>query len=134
MAIRNVVGNGVKQDFEKAFHWFKASAKSLSEAKFNLALAFEAGIGTKQDIEMAVLWYKRAVEDGYVPAYHNLGVIYHFGRDNLPADPTKASSYYEYAASQNCWKRPTKVGQVVVPSWMTEMVRKRCCATLSRIS
>ena len=97
LGIRYVTGFGVIKDFTKAAIWFREASKNLAEAKFNIGLAYEAGLGVKQNIKLAIYWYKKSIEtDNFIPAYHNLGVIYQFNYGNY----NEAVKYYKHAASE----------------------------------
>lgn len=98
LGIRYVTGLGVIKDFTKATTWFREASKDLAEAKFNMGLAYEAGLGVKKNIQLAIHWYKKAIDtDNYIPAYHNLGVIYQF----VDGNHAEAVKYYKYAAGEN---------------------------------
>lgn len=49
---------------------------------------------------MAISWYKKAIEHGYVPAYHDLGYIYENGI-GVSADADIAIMYYKGGAALN---------------------------------
>ena len=66
-------GNGIKQDNEKAFHWWqKAAEQGDAVSQFNLALCYDNGIGTKQNRQKAVHWFTAAAEQGLPEAQTNL--------------------------------------------------------------
>lgn len=69
--------------------------------QYSAGLFYEAGTnGFKQDIEQAVYWYNLSAQQGYLPAYSRLGVLYEFGR-GLPKSKEIAVNYYETAACSN---------------------------------
>ncbi|MBL0941182.1 MAG: sel1 repeat family protein [Alphaproteobacteria bacterium] len=56
-------GKGTKQDYLKAYHYFKRAAyhpQATSLDYFNFALIHEQGKGVLEDYETALTWYKRA--------------------------------------------------------------------------
>ena len=55
-------GNGVEQDLEKAFQFYKIAAENnISAAQLNLAILYNLGEGVEQNIEQAVYWYKKRI-------------------------------------------------------------------------
>ncbi len=70
-------GEGVEQDYEKAFKWTEKSAKQgLAQAQNELGRAYEQ---MKQDYNKAIEWYKKAAAQGYQDAQKNLDRLYENG-------------------------------------------------------
>jgi TPR repeat protein len=70
-------GEGVEQDYEKAFKWTEKSAKQgLAQAQNELGRAYEQ---MKQDYNKAIEWYKKAAAQGYRDAQKNLDRLYENG-------------------------------------------------------
>ena len=59
------IGEVLKQDWAKAFHWYEIGA-SLGdrEAQNNLGTMFLEGIGCQADKAQAVYWYRKSAERG----------------------------------------------------------------------
>lgn len=69
-------GDGVKQNDETAFNWFKNAAEGNdAEGQFMTAQGYQQGIGVTQDIQQARYWYQRAAENNNLPAKHALGAL-----------------------------------------------------------
>ena len=70
-------GEGVEQDYEKAFKWTEKSAEQgLAQAQNELGRAYEQ---MKQDYNKAIEWYKKAAVQGYQDAQKNLDRLYENG-------------------------------------------------------
>lgn len=95
---RYAKGNGIKQDYGKAFEWYsRAAAQSLAPAQYRLAALYERGRGVKKDPAMARVWYTRAAEQGNVKAMHNLAVMVSSGEGRKP-DHAAAAKWFTEAA------------------------------------
>ena len=54
------MGNGVSQDYEKAFFWYKQAAEQgHTPAQNSLGVCFAKGIGVHKDYFQAFQWYGR---------------------------------------------------------------------------
>ena len=54
-------GNGIKQDYQKAFEWFTKSAEQgCIEAMYNIAEMYENGYGVEKDLNKSKHWIKKA--------------------------------------------------------------------------
>lgn len=70
-------GEGVEQDYEKAFKLTEKSAEQgLAQAQNELGRAYEQ---MKQDYNKAIEWYKKAAAQGYQDAQKNLDRLYENG-------------------------------------------------------
>ena len=59
------LGNGVRQDYQKARQWYeKAAVQGNSSAQFCLGLMYETGKGVRQDPATAKEWYGKACDNG----------------------------------------------------------------------
>ncbi len=86
----HLLGLGTPKDAKKAFPWYeKAAAKGISEAMFNLAVAFDQGLGTDPDAQAASEWYLKAANSGQVDAMVNIAQLYLTNRLGKP-DPKEA--------------------------------------------
>ena len=73
-------GEGVSQNFETAFYWFKQAAeKGDAEAQGHLGMMYYKGEGVSQNFETAFYWFKQAAEKGHPEAQFNLGMMYYKG-------------------------------------------------------
>ena len=91
------VGQGVEQDYEKAFLWLRRAAVKDSDAQMILAHAYYNGEGVPQDHAAAVSWYRKAVELGNPRAMVNLGSCYQRG-EGVRADSGEAVALWRRAA------------------------------------
>jgi TPR repeat protein len=55
----------------------------MAAAQCNLGTLHQFGWAVTQDYAEAVRWYRRAAHQGFAPAQHNLGAMYHNGDRNL---------------------------------------------------
>ena len=70
-------GQGVPQDFQKAFKWISLPAeKGDAKAQFFLGCMYEDGQGVTQDYKQAIKWYTLAAEKNDHMAQSNLGHLY----------------------------------------------------------
>ena len=61
-------GKGVKQDYSKAFEWYKKAAEEgHAEAQNELGEMYYAGKGVEQDYRKALEWYTKSAQGGYGP-------------------------------------------------------------------
>ena len=80
IAVRYAKGDGVEQDYKKAFLWAERAGNQGKAAAQSFAgdCCF-FGLGRKTDKEKAFEWYEIAAEGGFVPAMKYLGDCYYFG-------------------------------------------------------
>lgn len=60
-------GDGIAQDYEKAFEWFNRAANVLypnGDAMYMLSTCYRFGFGTNKDLAKAEYWLNRAQETG----------------------------------------------------------------------
>ncbi|CCW72180.1 unnamed protein product [Phytomonas sp. Hart1] len=71
-------------------------------AMVGIALCLKNGLGVPSDLEAALMWLSKAAEIGYVPAMHELGILYEKGAVAGPAvleeDWGEAMLWYRKAA------------------------------------
>lgn len=96
---RYLNGDGVKQDFEKAFSWYqKAAEQDLAPALLNLGECYFHGVGIEKDQEKAILYYTQAAEHKFSQAECILGYIY--GKEEFGHfDAQKSIYWFERAAN-----------------------------------
>ena len=93
-------GNGVPQDYGKAFDWYlKSAEQGYADAQMALGLMYLKAKGVPQDYTKALEWLTKSAEQGYAIAQFNLGVMYHEGY-GVPQNYGKAFEWYLKAAEQ----------------------------------
>ena len=97
-------GKGVKQDYVKAFEWYKKAAEQGDAwAQNKIGWLYQNGYGVIQDYAKAFEWYKKAAEQGNADAQGNLGFFYYNGY-GVVQNYAKAFEWYKKAAEQgNAW-------------------------------
>lgn len=94
-------GNGITQNYNEAYKWFKKSAEGGNVwAQHDLGVMYEKGVGCEQNEVEAVKWYMKAAESGLAEAQCNLGYAYQYGK-GIQQNYTKAVKWYMKAAEQN---------------------------------
>lgn len=89
---------GVAQDFEKAFFWFKESGKeNVANSRYNLGVLYQQGLGTLKNVENAMNMYRSAALLGHPEAQYNLGIAYAEGI-GVPYSIESAVHYFEKSA------------------------------------
>ena len=66
-----------------------------------IAWAYEIGKVLPRDTERAIFWYQEAAIQGHAEAYSSLGLMYYYGREDLPVDYALAAGYYEAGMELN---------------------------------
>jgi TPR repeat protein len=85
MGVRYLLGRGVPQSYEQAFHYFKEAAGNDDPlAQNELAYLYAAGRGTAQSYEKALYYYRQAADHGLASAQFNLGLMYANGLGIAP--------------------------------------------------
>lgn len=91
-------GNSSPVDYEKALRCFKRAAEfDVTEAHFNVAVAYYAGKGVKADPREALHWFKKAAEGGFAEAATMVGVMAARGHGMAP-DIDMALAYLKRGA------------------------------------
>ena len=66
-------GEGVSQNYEEAFKWYKKSAQQgYKEAQYILGFMYDKGKGVKQSYQEAINWWKKSAEQGNALSQHKL--------------------------------------------------------------
>lgn len=100
IAGRYLDGQGIAQDFDKAFAWYQqAASRGLAPAQYRLATLYELGKGTPADPQQALAWYERAALGGNVKAMHNAAVLL-AGDKAGPTDYDRAFRWFKAAAER----------------------------------
>ena len=99
MAFAYTRGEGVTQDYKKAFEWnIKAARSGDKYGMSNLGLAYLRGYGTAKDYDKAFKWFSLSAEKNNPYAYYNLAQCYERGH-GVEKNADKAISYYKKAAN-----------------------------------
>ena len=90
LAQRYYDGDGVEQDYAKAFELYsEAAEQGDAAAEFSVAYMYDFGEGVELDDLKAVEYYTRAAEQGHAAAQFNLALMYDEG-EGVPVDDLKA--------------------------------------------
>jgi len=93
-------GNGVPQDYETAFKWYRLAAEQGHiGAQNNMGWLYFNGNGVPQDYGAALKWYKLAAEQGQINAQNQLGSMYIKG-NGVQQNFRTAIKWYTRAAEQ----------------------------------
>ena len=80
LARRYFVGQGLEQNFQHAFVWFRRAAEQDAvQAQTVLGFMYANGLGTNNNEIKACLWFRRAAEQGDHDAQFRLGLCYYAG-------------------------------------------------------
>ncbi|MBS0287914.1 MAG: sel1 repeat family protein [Proteobacteria bacterium] len=91
-------GQGVTQNYTKAFHWYlRAANQGVPESQFSVAECYEKGRGVQQNYQLAFEWYIKAAEHGNVSAFGKLGDIFYYSEYGKQ-DYEQAAMWYKKAA------------------------------------
>lgn len=94
-------GNGIPQNDNEAFKWFKKSAEGGNVwAQYDLGEVYHVGLGCEQDYAEAVKWITKAAESGLSQAQCSLGYAYQYG-EGVQQNYTEAVKWHMKAAEQN---------------------------------
>jgi TPR repeat protein len=100
LGLKYYSGDGIKQDFAKAFALYrKAADQGNANAQNNLGLMYRKGEGVEKDYTEAAKLYRKAADQGNAFAQYNLGVMYYNGH-GVEKDYTEAIKLYRKAADQ----------------------------------
>jgi TPR repeat protein len=74
-------GQGVEQDYKRAFAWFsRAAEQGHADAQNDLGSFYATGLLFKKDYQHAVAWYAKAAQQNHALAQYNLGILYGLGK------------------------------------------------------
>lgn len=100
LATLHEYGEGVQQDYPKAFYWYRKSAEAGEpRAQNNLGIMFLKGNGVAQDPQQAYEWFRMAASSGVPEAQFNLGLLYESGK-GVKKNLQNAARFYRMAADQ----------------------------------
>jgi TPR repeat protein len=94
VAVRYLRGDGVTQDYAKAYEWLtKAAEQGHSRAQFNLGSIHLKGIGVPEDAKQAFQWYEKAVEGADPELLFNIGEVVEHEQARFNAWPFAVKCY-----------------------------------------
>ena len=93
-------GEGVPQDYEKAFKWLHAAGKQgMAAAQTWLGEMYYNGKGVSQDYDEAAKWFHKGAKQGDIAAQTWLGEMYHSGK-GVSQDYDEAARLFRKGAKQ----------------------------------
>ena len=93
-------------DDDKSKEWAISELENVAEndasayAMNCLGLAYMAGVGVQADSANSVYWLERAGRNGYLEAYHNLGMMFKYMKCGVKQDFTRAFHYFSKGAER----------------------------------
>jgi uncharacterized protein len=103
-------GLGVKQDKIAGERWFEAGLKLHDAmAAYNLGTFYSVNTDHVHDLSKAADLLRQAVDAGYVPAMHSLGLLL-VNHPELKQMPQQSRSLLEAAADAGSWKSSIVLG------------------------
>ena len=101
LGIKYYNGEGVSQDYAKAFSYFsKAADMGSAAAQNNLGWMYYEGKHFEQDYHKAYDYFKMAADRGNIYAVGNLGMMYYYGQ-YVQKDPQKAFDLLKKASESD---------------------------------
>ncbi|OTG83391.1 hypothetical protein B9T33_03010 [Acinetobacter sp. ANC 5054] len=95
-----IYGQGVSQNYAKAFEWFgKAAAQEHSGAQHDLGSMYANGHGIAQSISLSNKWYLKAANNGNALAQFTIGKKYLNGDNGLPKNREQALNWLKKASN-----------------------------------
>ena len=117
LAIMYEFGQGIEQDYKKAFELYKESAENGdSFAQCRLGIMFEEGRGIEKDYEKAMYWYKKAAEQNDPEGQCFIADLYKDGI-GVKQDYKKALEWYKKSAEQNYSTAQVQIGIIYEAGW-----------------
>lgn len=93
-------GNGVTQDYAKAFEWFqKAASEDYPPAQEKLGCIYNMGLGVNENEYKAFEWFQKSAEQNYHEGQVSLALMYKEGRGG-EQNNVKALEWFQKAAEQ----------------------------------
>jgi len=100
IGVRYLLGQGVKQNDEKAFYYFhQAALEGDAFAQNEVAYLYAAGKGTAKNNALAFSWYQKAAQQNLVSAQYNLGLFYLHGIGTTP-NKALAMEWFQQSAAR----------------------------------
>ena len=105
-------GNGVRQDYAKAAHWYRMAAeKGSTVAMVDVGVMYGRGEGVQQSHGEEMRWYRLAAEKGNDVAMLYLGHMYMHG-EGVPQDYRLALVWYRSSAEMGNASALDMVGEM----------------------
>lgn len=93
-------GNGVPQDYDKAFEWYaKAANQNYLDSKFSIAVMALKGEGFDKDEKVGFEIMENAASQGHADSQAMLGILYRNGK-GVKRNDKKAVEWFQKAANQ----------------------------------
>jgi len=91
---RYSIGEGVRQDYSKAFYWHQKSAdQGHSGGQTALGISYLEGEGVRQDYGKAFYWLRKAADQKNTIAQIYIGLLYKTGK-GVRQNKTTAKEWY----------------------------------------
>ncbi len=106
-------GNGVRQNYVRAFELYRKSAEQNNENAMNsLGYCYDMGYGVEKNVDSAFVWYLKAAGKNNDVAKYNVGLCYYYGT-GVTKDRDEARKYFYEAAYRKAGRRGGNVVQYV---------------------
>jgi len=100
LGVQYQYGEGVEQNFQEAFKWYKKAAEQGHEwAQNNIAALYYRGKGVEQNYEEAFKWFLKAAKQGLPRSQNNVGSMYIDGQ-GVEQNYQEALKWFMKAAEQ----------------------------------
>jgi TPR repeat protein len=110
LGVLSFFGIAVKEDKIAAERWFESGLKLHDPlAAFNLGSLYSVDTDHSHDLAKAAQLLRQAVDAGYVPAMHSLGLLL-INHPELKQDPQQSLALLETAANAGNWKSSVVLG------------------------
>ena len=101
LAIMYDMGEGVPQNSEQAFEFYRLAAEQgYADAQNNLGVMYDQGEGVSKNYKEAMKWYLLAAEQGNKDAPNNIGVMHMIGL-GVPRDFAQAHKWFTIAGTKD---------------------------------
>jgi TPR repeat protein len=112
LGIMYYYGEGVQQDYTKAFEWqMKAAEQGNAAGMLDVGAAYSNGQGVAENDQVGHQWYLKAANKGNSQAQYNVGLNYKDGV-GTPADVNEAKRYFLLAAQQDHYRAQLEVAEM----------------------
>jgi uncharacterized protein len=107
---RYMFGDGVSQDFNKAFEIFSQGATAGDACSVSgLGRLYNFGWGVRRNYKLAMRYYIRSSNAGFPDATANIGEMYLIG-EGVARNDDKADEFFHAAAARGSWKAYDDLG------------------------
>ncbi|EQD74593.1 Sel1 domain protein repeat-containing protein, partial [mine drainage metagenome] len=123
------LGQGVPQDYAKAFQYYKhAASHGFASAQNKLGLMYQHALSVPQSYAKAAKWYLLAAGQGDSAAENNLGLLYERGQ-GVPKDTVYAYEWFDLSAIN---ARSEQIIQSLAKQHMQEIASHMTAAQIAR--